>query len=104
MIRVLIFGIDPPDLAPYISKDLDDPTGFSEFPYEAGDNVAEVAGGATLLTLLTLAGVLRIFRHILHRVANSHFAMLLTCSALNSIPRTMPTTVRRVSNASTPRC
>ncbi|MCD4748907.1 MAG: hypothetical protein K8R59_05980 [Thermoanaerobaculales bacterium] len=42
--------VDPPDLAPYISKDLDDPAGFSEFPYEAGDNVTEVAGeyGLTL--------------------------------------------------------
>ena len=30
--------IDPPDLAPYDSKDLDDPADFAAFPYEANDN------------------------------------------------------------------
>jgi DNA-binding beta-propeller fold protein YncE len=41
---------DPPDLAPYIARDLDDPAGFTAFPYDAGDNVGEVAGeyGLTL--------------------------------------------------------
>jgi len=42
--------IDPPDLAPYDSKDLDNPTGFLEFPYNADDNVGE-ASAAYGLTL-----------------------------------------------------